>query len=255
MTAGDKPRRIKTTDTVTGIIEALHEMDGATLAELAQELDYAKSTLHSHLRTLEDKEYVVRTGTEYVLSLRFLYHGMYTKNRFEISRVGQPVIDNLAEVTGEVAWIIVEQHGRAVYLNKAMGEKAIQTHASIGGRGYLHHLATGKVILAHLPDDRIDEIIDQHGLPKLTPNTITDPDELKEELAEIHREGIAVNDKETLEGLRAVGAPVLYDGIRGAVCVSGPANRLTVERCQDDVKPLLLEATNEIELKLQYPPQ
>lgn len=255
MTAGNNPRRIKTTDTVTEIIAALHEMDGATLAELARELDYAKSTLYSHLRTLEDKEYVAKTGDEYLLSLRFLSYGMYAKNRFDVSRVGQPVIDNLAEETEEVAWIIVEQNGRAVYLNKAMGEKAIQTHASIGGRGYLHHLATGKVILAHLPEERIDEIIDQHGLPKLTPHTITDSDELKEELVEIRRKEIAMNDKETLEGLRAVGAPVLCDGIRGAVCVSGPANRLTVERCLNDIKPLLLEATNEIELKLQYPPK
>lgn len=255
MTTGNGPtRRVKTSNTVFDIIEALHTTNGVTLAELHQELDYAKSTLHSHLATLEDKEYVVRTGNEYELSLKFLYHGMLSKNGLDISRMGQPVIEDLAEETGEVAWIIVEEHGRAVYLSKAMGEKAVQTHASVGGRAHLHHLATGKIILAHLPDDRVEEIIEQHGLPQLTSNTITDPDTLYEELEQIREEGIAFNDKETVKGLRAIAAPVLgEDTIHGAMCVSGPANRLTIERCKQEVKPLLLEATNELELKMQYP--
>ncbi|MFC7216092.1 IclR family transcriptional regulator [Saliphagus sp. GCM10025334] len=256
MTTRDAPkRRVKTSDTVFEIIESLQQMDGATLAELAQELDFAKSTLHSHLATLKDKEYIVKRNGEYTLSLKFLHHGMFAKNHHEISRVGQPVIENLANETGEVAWILVEEHGRAVYLNKAMGENAIQTHASVGGRAYLHHLATGKAIMAYLPEERVEEIIGRHGLPSLTPNTLTDLDDLRDEFEQIREEGVALNDRETVKGLRAIGAPVLDDvTIRGAVCVSGPANRLTINRCYDEIKPLLLEAANEIELKLQYPP-
>ncbi|MDQ2052444.1 IclR family transcriptional regulator [Natronolimnohabitans sp. A-GB9] len=256
MTTGDGPnRRVKTTDTLLEIIDTLQSLDGATLAELTDELEYAKSTLHSHLSTLEHNEYVVRNGDEYELSLKFLEHGMFVKNSDELSRVGGPVLEDLAAETGEVAWLIVEEHGKAVYLDKAMGEKAVQTHASVGGRARLHHLATGKLILAYLPDERVDEIIDCHGLPELTPHTITDPDELRAELEEIREDGIAFNDKETVDGLRAIGAPVLgEETVYGAISVSGPANRLTVERCLEEIKPLLLEATNELELKLQYPP-
>lgn len=256
MTTGNSSnRRVKSTDTLFEIINTLQSMNGATLAELADELDYAKSTILSHLTTLESNEYVVRTGDEYELSLKFLYHGMFVKNNMSIARMAKPILEDLAVETGEVAWVIVEEHGRAVYLEKAMGEKAVQTHASVGGRAHLHHLATGKIILAHLPDERVDEIIEQHGLPELTPNTITDPDELRAELEEIRKEGIAFNDKETVSGLRAIGAPVLgEDTIHGAICVSGPANRLTIERCEEEIEPLLLEAANELELKLQYPP-
>lgn len=255
MGTGDEPtRRVKTTDTVFEIVETLHELDGASLAELARELDFAKSTIHDHLSTLQAKEYVSRSGDEYSLSLKFLYHGMFAKNRLEISRVGQTVIEELAEQTGEVAWVIVEEHGRAIYLNKAMGERAVQTHAVIGGRGYLHHLASGKTIMAYLPDERVDEIIERHGLPELTPHTVTDRDELEAEFERIEEERIAINDKETVRGLRAAAAPVLKDDqIAGAVTVSGPASRITKERCYDEIKPLLLEAVNEIELRLQYP--
>ncbi|WP_436348294.1 IclR family transcriptional regulator [Natronorubrum sp. FCH18a] len=258
MKTGDGPnRRVKTTDTLFEIIEALQSLNGATLAELADELEFAKSTMHSHLATLEHNEYVIRNGDEYELGLKFLEHGMFVKNEREIARLSGPVLEDLAAETDEVAWLIVEEHGKAVYLDKAMGERAVQTHASVGGRARLHHLATGKLILAHLPDERLTEIIDRHGLPERTPHTITDPDELRVELEAIREEGIAINDKETVTGLRAIAAPVLGEGeepIHGAICVSGPANRLTIDRCREEIEPLLLEATNELELKLQYPP-
>ncbi|WP_339106188.1 IclR family transcriptional regulator [Haloterrigena salinisoli] len=253
---GDSPnRRVKTTDTLFEIIATLQSMDGASLAELANELEFAKSTIHSHLATLESNEYVVRNDNVYELSLKFLEHGMFVKNNRPIARVGNPILEDLADETGEVAWLIVEEHGKAVYLDKAMGEKAVQTHARVGGRAQLHHLATGKLILAYLPDERVEEIIARHGLPELTPNTITDPDELKAELEQIRADGIAINDKETVNGLRAIAAPVLGDDtIYGGISISGPANRLTIDRCHNEIEPLLLEATNELELKLQYPP-
>lgn len=248
-------RQVKTTGTVIEILATLQSLNGATLAELTDELEFAKSTIHNHLVTLESNEYLVKTDDGYELSLKFLEHGMFVKNNRSIAQVGKPILEDVAAKTGEVAWLIVEEHGRAVYLEKAMGEKAVQTHATVGGRAHLHHLATGKLILAHLPDERIDEIIDRHGLPELTERTITDPDELRDELDRIRDDGIAFNDRETIEGLRAIGAPVLGDGtVHGAICVSGPANRLTVDHCHEEIKPILLEAANELELKLQYPP-
>ncbi len=250
----DPNRRVKTTDTLLEVLAALQSMNGATLVELTDELEFAKSTIHNHLTTLESSKYVVKSDGVYELSLKFLDHGMFVKNERAISRLGGSILEDLAAETGEVAWLIVEEHGEAVYLDKAMGENAIQTHARVGGRAHLHHLATGKLILAYLSDERVEEIIDRYGLPELTPNTITDPDELGAELDRIRDDGIAFNDKETVAGLRAIGAPILgEDTIYGAICVSGPANRLSVDRCHDEIKALLLEATNELELKLQYP--
>lgn len=255
MATRDKPtRRVKTSDTVFEIIETIEEFGGASLAELSNELSFAKSTIHDHLSTLESKEYVVRDGEEYTLGLKFLKHGRFAKNELDISRIGQPVIEELAEKTGEGVWINVEEHGKAVPLAKAMGENGITTHTTVGSREHLHHLASGKLILAYMPDERVEEIIDKHGLPAQTPHTITDVDELRDELRDIREQGVSVNDREAAEGVRSIAAPVLNESeIVGAVCVSGPANRMTDERCYEEIKPLLLEATNEIELKLQYP--
>lgn len=253
-TQDKRSRRVKTSDTVFEIVEKIEELGGASLADLSKELSYAKSTIHDHLLTLESKEYVVREDGEYTLGLKFLKHGMFAKGELDISHVGQPVIEELAEKTGEGVWIVVEEHGRAVPLAKAMGEKGITTHTTIGSREHLNHLASGKLILAYMSDERMEEIIDKHGLPEQTPYTITDPDELRDELKDIREEGVAFNNREAATGVRSIAAPVhTGDRIVGAVCVSGPANRMTEERCDQEIEPLLLKATNEIELKLQYP--
>lgn len=253
-TKDKRSRHVKTSDTVFKIVETIEEFGGASLADLSRELSYAKSTIHDHLLTLESKEYVVRENEEYTLGLKFLKHGMAAKNELDISHVGQPIIEELAEKTGEGVWIVVEEHGRAVPLSKAMGEKGITTHTTVGSREHLNHLASGKLILAFMPDERVESIIDKHGLPKQTPYTITDPDELQRELEDIREQGVAFNNREAAKGVRSIAAPVLSGSeIIGAVCVSGPANRMTEERCNEDIEPLLLKATNEIELKLQYP--
>lgn len=254
--SGGPNRPVKAIDTVFEILSVLQENNGSSLAELSEELEFAKSTIHSHLLTLENNEYVVKKDGGYYIGLKFLEHGMLAKNEYKIGKIGRESIENLADETGEVAWIIIEEHGKAVYLEKAMGEKAVQTHARVGGRTHLHHLASGKMILAHFPETRVDEIVDRHGLPKRTPNTITDRRELKEKLATLREKKFAFNDKETVLGLRAISAPVLVKGeVKGAISVSGPANRLTRERCINKIKPSLFESTNEIELKLQYPSQ
>lgn len=247
-------RGVKTTHTVFEIVELINELDGATLAELSNNMDFAKSTLHDHLRTLEEKEYVVQRDGEYLLGLKFLNHGMFAKKERAVTQPGQEIINQLADKTSEAVWIIVEEHGSAVYLCNANGNNSIRTHAEVGRRSRLHHLAAGKQILAHLPEERVDEIIQRHGLPKLTENTITDPDELKVELEKVRDQQVSYNDQETVNGIRAIAAPVLNGGeFVCAICVSGPANRLTFDRCENDIKPKLLEATNELELRLQYP--
>ena len=99
MATRDKPpRRVKTSDTVFDIIETIEELEGASLADLSKELDFAKSTIHDHLSTLESKEYVARDGDQYTLSLKFLKHGMFARNELDVARVGQPVIEELAEI-------------------------------------------------------------------------------------------------------------------------------------------------------------
>lgn len=249
-----KPTRaIKTADTIFAIVQELQRRDGAGVTELANELGLAKSTVYDHLATLEQAEYVVKEGGTYRLGLRFLDHGTYVKNQFGMDDIVRPVIEQLAEEVNEAVWFVVEEHGRAVFLHSAFGERAVQTHARIGRRSYLHHLSAGKAILAMLPEERVEEILYRHGLPELTPETITNLDTLSEELETIRESGIAYEQDETVTGVSSVAAPVLFEEeVVGAIMVVGPSSRINGERLRESLPELIQGATNEVELKLTY---
>jgi DNA-binding IclR family transcriptional regulator len=253
MAPSNKPGRIKTTQTVFDIIESIQKLGGVTTSELAETLGMAKSTAHSHLVTLEEGGYLVKEEGEYDIGLKFLDHGIYAQMNRDIARAARPSLEEIAKETGEVSYLVVEEHGQGVNLIRETGEQSVTTIDRVGLRTHLHIHAAGKAILAHLPKERVNEIIDEHGLPAVTEETISDSDELFTELAEVRKQGFALNDNEAVTGLRSVAVPVLVEGeIQGAVNISGPTNRITDRQFRGEFPELLSGATNSIELRLRY---
>nr|WP_244257329.1 IclR family transcriptional regulator C-terminal domain-containing protein [Halomicrobium sp. IBSBa] len=127
------------------------------------------------------------------------------------------------------------------------------------GGEYRHELtanstALGNAILAHLPEDRVDEIIEQHGLPEMTENTITERDELFERLKRVRTEGVAFDDEARVKGLRCVAVPIVNndDVVEGAISVSGPTSRLQGDRFRSKLPAKLKSVANVIELNITY---
>lgn len=149
-----------------------------------------------------------------------------------------------------MALFTVEEHGIGVCLHVAYGDNAVQTPLHVGHRNMLHHTAVGKAIMANLPRERVEEIIERHGLPEITEYTITDREELFEELDEIERRGIAFNEQETIHGLVGVGAPVKnQDGtVLGALSVIGPRSRMDEEQLTQRLPDTLARSVNIIEV-------
>jgi IclR family acetate operon transcriptional repressor len=246
--------RVQSVETALGIVEALHERGGAGVTDLARDLDAPKSTVHNHLSTLEAAEYVVNDDGTYRVGCRFLELGAHARDRRPIAGVAEPEVERIAEETGELAGVVVEEHGRGVFLHRAKGDRAVHVDTYVGKRIYLHGAALGKAILAELPAERVDEIVDRHGLPALTEHTITDRDALADELAEVRERGIAFDDEERLDGLRSVGGAVTGpDGdVLGAVSVAGPTSRLQDDRFCDELPKVVESAVNVIELNVTY---
>lgn len=246
-------RSVKTADTIFGIINEIQKSNGATMKELADSLDLAESTIHTHLTTLLDKEYLIKRGQIYHISLKFLEHGVHAKSNYEIVSLAQNTLDELADQTGEAVYLIVLEHGRGVYISKSLGDQAVQTEGRVGLRRNLNEIAAGKAILAHVSEDKLNSILDRHGLPEKTEQTITNRDELKKELEKIREKGVAFNLAESLPGEHAVAAPIVPESkVMGAITVVGPANRLSGDYFRDQIPDMLLGAANEIELRLQF---
>ena len=240
---------VKTAQTTFRIVEALKELDGASVTELAHHLDLPKSSAHNYLRTLEHEGYVVETGGQYEVGLRFLDLGAYARTKQQLYSVAAPELEEVARETGEHVNLLVEEHGLGIFLFRAQGADAVNVDSYTGQCVRLHTTALGKTVLAYLPEERRDEIIDRHGLVAKTDRTITDRAELEEELSEIRQHGVAHDREERIRGLRCVAVPILSDdGIAGAVSVSGPTSRMDADRVENDVLPRLRHAANIIEL-------
>jgi DNA-binding IclR family transcriptional regulator len=244
---------IKSDETLFDLVELLRELDGAGVTELADRLGIAKSTVHGHLTTLRERGYVVKQSGQYALGLRFFEYGQYVRSRLEIVQSGTFAVDRLEAETGEMVWLLSYEDGKAVYVYGRGGDNDIDINTILGTRIHMHYNSGGKAILAHLPESEVLDIVDTHGLPSRTDHTITDPDRLLAELEAIREQGYALNRSEDLDGIHAVGVPLLVDGeVQGALSVAGPAHRMPKERCEGEVLDRLRAATNDIDLTLAY---
>lgn len=250
---GTERRRVKSDETLFSIIEYLRDVDGAGVTEIATHLGFAKSTVHDHLATMRDHGFVVKRDGGYRLGLQFFSYGQYVRNTFDIYEAAQPVVDALVDELGEMAWLLTLENGRLMYLYGRAGETDINANTLIGSWAYAHCNSGGKAILAHLSQSEVEDVIERHGLPARTANTITSPDALFEELDSVRERGFALNLGEDLDGIHAIGVPLVFgDEVLGALAVAGPAHRVTEERCRNELATKLFAARNDIELNLAY---
>lgn len=252
MARRDKDLPVKTAIQVFEITEGIRELEGAGLTELANHLDRPKSSVHEYVTTLTELGYLTKQDGTYDLGLMFLDYGVYARRQVMLSDLVQPSLDAIAHETNEMIWYMVEEHGEAVYVSKAKGDDALQPYGEIGMRTDLYDIAGGKAILAHLSDDRIDEIIGDHGFERRTEHTITSRDELDSELEFVRDRGYALNRGENIEGWRAIASPIIvHNSVYGAVVVAGPENRLQGDRFESDIPEITKGAANELQLQLR----
>lgn len=254
MNEGKESERIEAVERSLAVVDAVQELDGARVTELAEYLGWAPSTVHTHLKTLEYHRYLIREGDTYNIGLEFLNRGGYARERKHAYRMAEDIVEELAEETEERAQFIVEEHGRGVYLHTATGKHAVQVNSRLGRVKALHNSASGKSILSQLSEERVAEIVDRWGLEASTENTITDFEELIAELEDVRSQGVAFNREESTKGLHAIAVPVVgsYGQPIGAFGISGPSNRFKGKLFETELPDLLLGAANELELKIEY---
>jgi IclR family acetate operon transcriptional repressor len=244
---------VRTTEKSVALIKRLRELNGARILDLEGYQGMTKGTVHNHLSTLREHGFVVKDGEEYRLSLWFLTLGGHTRNRNSLYQSGRSKVNQLADDTGMLVNLLTEEAGKGVYLYQAQGDYAVDLDTHVGYRIHLHNTGVGKAILAFLPHDRVDEIVERWGLPRTTENTITEQSALRDELERTRNRGYAIDHEERTEGLACIAAPIrLNNEVLGAISISAPTQRLGDEEFDEEIIREVESTANELSLALKY---
>ncbi|MGH8793788.1 MAG: IclR family transcriptional regulator, partial [Stackebrandtia sp.] len=226
------------------VLEFLAANEWSGVTDVGAKLGVHKSTAFRLLNTLESRGLVeqhvdsgkYRLGFGIVTLANSVTHGP------DITRQAQSGCRWLSEQTEETVTLQILEDGEAVTIDQIMSTSTVASRSWLGRRTPLHCTSPGKVFLAHLPEDRKDEIIDG-PLERYTDFTITDSRQLRTEIEQVRANGYATTVDEYEEGLSAAAAPVCAaDGeVMAAIGLSGPSYRLDADQLRH-LTPVICEA-------------
>lgn len=248
----DSPRTLGSVQTSFRILRILIEEGEAGVTEISRSCRIAKGTAHTHLATLHDVGFVEKNGSQYVPSLQILQQGNRIRESLAVYKYGWKIADSLAESTGEVVHLAVEQAHRIHYLYVARGgENSIQTATPTGSVKMPHATAAGNAILANYDPDRVEAFIEQTDISALTENTITNPAELRDRLETVRDRGYAINREEGVRGAESIATAIHHPQgqVLGAICLSGPSARFD-DGYEERMGARVNETANQIEIQI-----
>ncbi|MFN8628436.1 MAG: IclR family transcriptional regulator [Candidatus Binatia bacterium] len=254
-------RREKTNYIIQSVSHALDvleqftgEPDELGVTELSKRLKLHKNNVFRLLATLEARGYIEQNkATEnYRLGIRCLRLGQRFVTQTGLLRQARPVMTQVAKVANETALVTVLREGKAIGLDVVEAEQPVRVVARVGEPLPLHCTAVGKVHLA-FGDDELRTALPE-TLQRFTDRTVVERQALTQQLRKIAESGCAMDLGEHIEDVRSVAVPI-RDYTRtlvGSLAVSGPAYRLSQDRLEKEIVPLMLKAGGELSTRLGF---
>ncbi len=241
---------VKTIDRLVQVLDCFSsEQPIWSLGELSEHLHLPKSTLHRFLVGLEIHGILRRSSEDkkWRLGYRLFIWGSMAAESTGLRHVARPVMHELVAATGETAILTVYHSREVICIDKVETSHHVRLSLEVGARSACHAGASSKALMAYLPQDEIQAIIREKGLPKLCANTFTDPEQLEIELARIREQGYAVSLEETDPDAWGVATPIRdWEGqVVAAIGLAGPTLRYNEDKLQQYVS-LCCEAAQKI---------
>jgi len=226
------------------------------LSELSEEVGLNKTTTHRLLAALESEGLIARNPISggYRLGLELVALGGAALRATDLHATARWEMERVAQEAGAAVSLEVLNRGQVLVLDEVTSRGPAGAPRDMGVRLPLHATSTGKLLLAHRPEAEIGTYL-QTPLPALTPQTITDPVQLQETLAQIRQQGYALTREELEVGFSAIAAPIhdYTNNIVAAISIGGPCIWLTEERLPSLIA-LLQVAARTISRQLGYRP-
>ncbi len=216
------------------VLEALGRDGGScSLQELVGRVGLVKSSVFRILYTLRELGYVEQNGRGvYSLTPKMYALAGKARGRTSLMTIAHPHLEHMRDVSEETASLAEWRRSRVVCIEVAEGSHKLRLSLDVGDECPLHASALGKAVAAHLPPEELAAALRIAGLPAYTAATVTDRAHFLRELAQIRKDGYALNREETIAGAILVGAAI-FDArgdVFAAVSLSCPTARYSAKK-------------------------
>jgi IclR family pca regulon transcriptional regulator len=224
-----------------------------TLSEVARICDLTRAAARRFLLTLTDLGYVRTDGRLFSLTPRVLELGYAFLSSLTLPEVAQPHLEQLSAEVHESSSVSVLDGDDVVYVARVPTRRIMAVAINVGTRFPAYATSMGRVLVAHLPPERVQAYLGRVRLDRLTARTVGSVAELRTELDRVREQGYAIVDQELEEGLRSMAAPVRdrSGAVGAAVNVSVHASRTSVAAMRATLLPPLLTTADRITADLR----
>jgi IclR family pca regulon transcriptional regulator len=216
-----------------------------TFSDVVAFTGLSKATAYRVLWTLEARGYLVRdpANKRYRPSIRVLTLGFTAINNLDIRQIARPHLEELSRDLNLTTSLGMLDDMWVVYLDRIRNRAIVGVLLGVGDRIPAHCASMGKVMLAHLPDEELDSHLADYKLKPCTPRSIQSHEALREELAQVRKQGYAINDGELYSGLRAIAAPIFNSQNRvvASVNLSGSQDEISAHQLHSELSSRIVE--------------
>jgi len=249
-------KSVKVLDKTTDILYLFMEKKRPLgITEISKELLLYKSAVHRILNTLKSRGFIVQDGQtkKYWLGSQFYTLGMLFKNSLKLRDIATKYMEILAERFKETVHLTIYDevnYGRVVCVEKVQASHLLSMSPPVGSKSPTHASAVGKALLAYSGDD-IQNMVLNGELKSYTKQTITDREQLKEELVKIREKEYAMDNEELENGLVCLAAPILNSENTSiaSISVSGPRGRIIEKK--DEIIEQIIQGSKRISYELK----
>jgi len=235
--------------------ELAQSAEGMTAVELASSIRVHKTSVYRYLNTFLNAGYIQNNGDgHYHLGNKILELGSQMLRRMPLRETAHPFLVELNDDTRMTVHLCVLDRQDVVYIDKIESHRTLPIMSRIGSRAPAYCTGVGKALLSGLPTDQVVSLLREATLERRTPNTITDPLQLLEEIKTTAERGYAIDNGEHEEGIKCFAAPIKeYGGdVVGAVSLTGLKREFDSSEESEKMIATVTKTATEISRALGY---
>ena len=257
MKAVEEKYIIQTVTRALDLLEQFQEGDAELgLTDLTTRLNLQKNNVFRLIATLKAKKYIELNNStgKYRLGIMTRALGQVATRQIDFVSHARPILSELTLQCNETCYFSVIRDGYTHYLDGVESDLPVRVAHRVGSSRPLYCTATGRVQLAFMEPAKQTDLLSAFEIKGFTASTITDLDTLQIELNNVAQQGFSIDDQEYDAGVMEIAAPVFDSNgtIIGAISIVGPEMRLSGDRLEKELIPLVCLSASRLSTALGH---